>query len=168
MKTAREIILNALNEELPFITEEIRSVVAERIIREIGLFDVKIFGMNETKEIERGTFTPVRYDLELSMDDILLVKSYNGAVPALFLDPLYIHVLECYFRLLGKDRANTLEISKEECLLKTLASNEETEEAKWITSPKNPIEFIRHGINGVCDAVGLYRTYERRDGSGTK
>ena len=41
MKTAREIILNVLNEEFPFITEEIRSVVAERIIREAGLENVQ-------------------------------------------------------------------------------------------------------------------------------
>ena len=160
MKTAKEIIVSTLKEEIPILTEAKYDIIAIRLVKELGLTDAKILSINEIKENGCGTFTLVRYNLELNIKDILLVEKYNGTVPALFFDPLYIHVLKAYFKLLGKDSANTFEITTEECVTNVLSSHGNTEDAKAITAVNNPVEFIRQAVNNVCDAVGLYRRYE--------
>lgn len=106
--------------------------------------------------------TLVRYNLELSLDDILLVEKYNGTVPALFFDPIYAHVLKCYFKLLGKDNNNTFEISDEEYMNNVLSSDKSSTEVTsiFLMSGDNPVEFIRQAINYVCDAIPLYRTFK--------
>ena len=74
MKKAKEIIVSTLKEEIPFLTEEKYDSMAIRLVKELGLTDVKIFDINEAKENGYETFTPMRYNLELSLEDILLVK----------------------------------------------------------------------------------------------
>lgn len=73
MKTAKEIIVSTLKEEIPILTEAKYDIIAIRLVKELGLTDTKILSINEIKENGYGTFTLVRYNLELNMKDILLV-----------------------------------------------------------------------------------------------
>ena len=122
---------------------------------------IMTFDLNSKNKCS-NTFTPVMYNVELSLDDISLVEKHNGSVRALFLDPLYIKVLKCYFKLLKKDRINTLEVSNTEFIYNILSTNENTEEAQYLRNIiNNPAEHIRQGINKICDAVGFYRAIEQ-------
>lgn len=72
MKTAKEIIVSTLKDEIPVLTEAKYDIIAIRLTKELGLTGAKIFDINEAKENGYETFTPVRYDLGLSVKDILL------------------------------------------------------------------------------------------------
>lgn len=159
MKKAKEIIVSTLKEEIPFLTEEKYDSMAIRLVKELGLTDVKIFDINEAKENGYETFTPMRYNLELSLEDILLVEKNIGTKGTIYIDPLYTYILKEYFSLLGRDSANTVAISTEEFVKSTICSNAETPEADWLKHKKNPCEFIRRAINEVCDCVGYYRAH---------
>ena len=50
MKKAKDIIVNILRESFPLIDEEKRDVVANRIVEELGVANVRVFDTEEFKE----------------------------------------------------------------------------------------------------------------------
>lgn len=55
MKTAKEIVVSTLKEEIPFLTEAKYDIIAIRLVKELGLTDAKILSINEIKENGYGT-----------------------------------------------------------------------------------------------------------------
>lgn len=79
MKTSKEIITSIINEELPVIADAKRDIIAIRICKELGLAN----NIDEDKETGGIAASTIRYNLELSLDDLALVEKYNGTVPGL-------------------------------------------------------------------------------------
>lgn len=55
MKTAKEIVVSTLKEEIPILTEAKYDIIAIRLVKELGLTDAKILSINEIKENGYGT-----------------------------------------------------------------------------------------------------------------
>lgn len=158
MWDGKYLIIEALREEIPFLTDEKYKAIAARIEEKLRISNGKAISDADQKECGQKKFTPVLYNQELSLDDIILAEEYNGTVQGLFIDPLFTYILKNYFILLGRSRANTVEISTKEYVESIISSNNETEEVQWLKYNKNPDEFIRQAINRVCNAVDVYRT----------
>lgn len=150
-----------MKEELDYITESKLEVIATKIADKLKFQKAGYLNSNDLlNNTSFAPFIPMKYDINLKIDDILLVEKYNGIVPALFIDPFFIDLLKLYYKLLGKDECNTIEISRDEYINKILASNPESADTKVIKLTKCPSEYIRKAINCICDALPLYLTFK--------
>lgn len=115
--------------------------------------------MNNLKESEDNDVR-VRYDLLLKVSDIDLVEKCVEAScqTPIYIDPLYLVIVKEYMDMLGISEGNTVDISEETKIRKTLEKCRETNKNAHIYFVSDPVDMIKKGINAICDVIPYYIT----------